>query len=159
MDVIADIKVEEVVTKVEEKVVELAPKVVELTDAAVVQTQAVVEDTTQKVSDAVTAAVESSAVVQKVEALIESNPEVKVAAKKLEAALVKEVDGRMFTCWCFGWWWSLKITGRDPRKLLATPSPSSNAVPPLPSTQVPEWSPPTPPVVTSTKCCGKKSVA
>jgi hypothetical protein len=142
-------KVEEVVAKLEEKVVELAPKVVELTDAALVQTQSVVEDTTQKVSDAVTAAVESNVVVQKVEALIESNPEVKAAVEKLEAALVKEIDGRMFTCWCFGWWWSLKITGRDPRKLLATPSPSSDVVPPLPSTQVPEWSPPKSPAVTS----------
>ena len=139
--------VEQVQAKVEEVVEQqIAPKVeekvVEVTTAALEQTQTVVEDTTKKASDAVVAAVESSVVVQKVEALIESNPQAKAVVEKLEAALVKEVDGRMFTCWCFGWWWSLKITGQDPRKVPSTPVQSTTVTPPLPSTQVPEWSPP-----------------
>ena len=140
-------KVEEVVDKLEEKVVELAPKVeekaVELTDVVLDKTQTVVEDTSKKVSDAIVAAVESNAVVQKIEALIDSNPELKAISDKLEAALVKEVDGRVFTCWCCCWWLSLKVTRQDPRKVPATPSPSTSAVQPLPSVQVPEWSPPT----------------
>jgi len=130
-------KLEEIVPKVEEKVVEL-------TTVALDKTQDVVSDATQKVTDVVTKAVESSAVVQKVEALVESNPQVKAAVEKLESMLVKEVDGRMFTCWCF-WWWSLKITRQDPRKLPAKASPSTDTALPLPSTQVPEWSPPTAP--------------
>ena len=139
--------VEQVQAKVEEAIEQqIAPKVeekgVEVTTAALEQTQTVVEDTTKKASDAVVAAVESSVVVQKVEALIESNPQAKAVVEKLEAALVKEVDGRMFTCWCFGWWWSLKITGQDPRKVPSTPVQSTTVTPPLPSTQVPEWSPP-----------------
>jgi hypothetical protein len=60
--------------------------------------------------------------------------------------LVKEVDGRVFTCWCCCWWWSLKITRQDPRKLPAKVSPSTGTTAPLPSTQVAEWSPPIAPV-------------
>jgi hypothetical protein len=155
-------KVEEVVDKLEEKIVELAPKVeekvVELTDVVLDKTQTVVEDTTKKVSDEIVAAVESNAVVQKIEALIDSNPELKAISDKLEAALVKEVDGRVFTCWCCCWWWSLKLTRQDPRKVPATSSPSTSVVQPLPSVQVPEWSPPKVVAPSSSWCCGQKSV-
>ena len=156
--VVEDIK-EKVEVKVEEVVAKVQEQVVELTDVALDKTQTVVEDTSKKVSDEVVAAVESNVVVQKIEELIDSNPQVKADVEKLEAAIVKEVDGRVFTCWCCCWWWSLKITRQNPKKLPATASPSTVVVPPLPNVQVPEWSPPTPPVVTSTKCCGKKSVA
>ena len=135
-------KVEEVVAKVEEKLAEVVPKVAEVTEVALVQTQVAVEDATKKASDAVVAAIESNAAVQKVEALIESNPQLKAVADKLEAEIVKQVDGRMFTCWCCCWWWSLKITRQDPRKLPATTSASTSVAQPLPSVQVPEWSPP-----------------
>ena len=85
--------VEQVQTKVEEVVEQqIAPKVeekvAEVTIATLEQTQTVVEDTTKKASDAVVAAVESSVVVQKVEALIESNPQAKAVVEKLDAALV-----------------------------------------------------------------------
>jgi hypothetical protein len=149
MEVVADQvekKVEEIVAKVEDKLVELVPKVeekvVEASEAALVQTQAVVEDATKKASDAIVAAVESNAVVQKVEALIDSNPQLKAVADKLEAELVKQVDGRTFTCWCCCWWWSLKATRQDPRKLPATTSLSTVPVQLPPSAQVAEWSPP-----------------
>lgn len=165
MDVVVDQvekKVEEVTAKVEEKIAELAPKaeekVVEMTEVALVQTQTVVEDTTKKVSDAVVAAVESNAVVQKVEALIDSNPQLKAVADKLEAELVKQVDGRTFTCWCCCWWWSLKATRQDPRKLPATTSLSTSVAQPLPNVQVPEWSPPKAVAPSSSGCCGQKSV-
>lgn len=150
MDVVVDKvekKVEEVVANLEEKVVELAPKVeekvIELTEVALVQTQTVVEDATKKVSDAVVAAVESNVVIQKIDAIVDSNPQLKAVADKLEAELVKQVDGRTFTCWCCCWWWSLKATRQDPRKLPATTSLSTSVSQPLPSVQVPEWSPPT----------------
>lgn len=133
---------EQIVAKIEEIVPKVEEKIAEVTGDAVVKAQTAVEDTTKKASDAVLAAVESNAVVQKVEALIESNPQAKAAVEKVGAALVKEVDGRMFTCWCFGWWWSLKITGQDPRKVPATPSPNTDVPLSPPSAQVPEWSPP-----------------
>jgi len=155
---VEDVK-EQVETKVEEVVAKAQDKAVELTDIVLDKTQTAVAEVTAKVSDVLVVALESNVVVQKVEALIESNPQVKAAVEKLEAALVKEVDGRVFTCWCCCWWWSLKITRQNPKKLPATESPSTVVVPPLPNVQVPEWSPPTPPVVTSSKCCGKKSVA
>lgn len=128
---------------------EVTDKVVEQVAIAVDQVEAVVEDVTAKVSELVTDAIESNPVVQKVEALIDSNPEVKAAVDKLEAKLVEMVDGKGSTCWCFGWWWTLKITRRDPRKTPSTPSLSSETVAPAPSVEVKEWSPPTVPVATS----------
>jgi len=128
---------------------EVTEKVVEQTAVALDQVQTVVEDTTAKVSESITAAIESNSVVQKVDALIDSNPEVKAAVDKLEAKLVEVVDGKSFTCWCFGWWWTLKINRRDPRKPLSTPSPSTVTAAPVPSAEVKEWSPPTAPVATS----------
>jgi len=128
---------------------EVTEKVVEQTAVALDQVQTLVEDTTAKVSDLITDAIESNSVVQKVDALIDSNPEVKAAVDKLEAKLVEVVDGKGFTCWCFGWWWTLKINRHDPRKPLSTPSPSTVTAAPVPSVEVKEWSPPTAPVVTS----------
>jgi len=158
--------IEQVVTKVEERVEtkleEIVPKVeekvVELTAVALDKTEVVVEDTIKKASDAVVVAVESNAVVQKVEALIESTPQLKAVAEKLEAELVKQVDGRTFTCWCCCWWWSLKATRQDPRKVPATMSPSTSVSQPLPNVQVPEWSPPKAVAPSSSGCCGQKSV-
>jgi len=144
-------KIEEIVPKVEEKVLEL-------TSVALDKTEAVVEDTTKKVSEDVTKAVESNAVVQKVEALVDSNPQLKAVAEKLEAELVKQVDGRTFTCWCCCWWWSLKATRQDPRKVPATTSPSTSVAQTLPNVQVPEWSPPKAVAPSSSGCCGQKSV-
>lgn len=135
--------VEKVEEKAEEKLAELIgkvdSKVIEFADVALDKADVVVAETTEKVSSEIMNAVESNVVVQKIEALIDSNPQLKAAVDKLEDELVKQVDGRMFTCWCFGWWLSLKITRQNPKSLPATPSPSTCTPPPPPSTQVPEW--------------------
>jgi hypothetical protein len=93
--------------------------------------------------------IDSNPVVEKIEAVIDSNPQLKDAVDKLESKLVEAVDGRLFSCWCFGWWFSLKITRQDPRKTLSTQPQSTVTAEPVPSVEVKEWSPPKVAVETS----------
>jgi hypothetical protein len=138
-----------VVNEVSNAVEQVVPKVEEMGDKVLDEAQVVLEDTTKTVSDAIEQVIDSNPVVQKVEAIIESHPELKDAVDKVEAKLVEVVDGRSFTCGCFGWWLSLKITRQDPRKTPSTQAPSTVTVAPVPDVEVKEWSLPKTPVVTS----------
>ena len=135
-------KLDEIVVKVEEKTSEV-------TDAVLDKAQDAVTDATEKASNAVVAAIESNETVQKIEALIESNSQAKAVVESVEAAFVKEVDGRVFSCSCFGWLFSMKITHQNKKTLPATSSPKIDKDQPLPSAQVSEWSPPKSPVPSS----------
>jgi len=135
--------------KLDEVIVNVEEKASEVTDAVLDKTQDVVADATEKASNAVVAAIESNSTVQKIEDLIESNSQAKAVVDSLESAFVKEVDGRVFSCGCFGWLFSLKITRQNKKTLPATSSPKTDTDQPLPSTQVSEWSPPKTPVPSS----------
>jgi hypothetical protein len=135
-------KLDEIVVKVEEKASEV-------TDVVLDKTQDVVADATEKASDAVVSAIESNETVQKIEALIESNSQAKAVVDSIESAFVKEVDGRVFSCGCFGWLFSLRITRQNKKTLPAISSPKTDTDQSLPSTEVSEWSPPKSPAPSS----------
>lgn len=137
-----DDKLDEVIVKVEEKASEV-------TDAVLDKTQDAVADATEKASNAVVAAVESNETVKKIEALIESNSQAKAAVESVQSAFVKEVDGRIFNCGCFGWLFSLRITRQNKKTPPATSSPKIDTDQSPPNAQVSEWSPPKSPVPSS----------
>jgi hypothetical protein len=137
------------VAEVSKLVEDAVPKVEELTDNVLDEAQVAVEDATKAALDAITEAIDSNPVVEKIEAVIDSNPQLKDAVDKLESKIVEAVDGRLFSCWCFGWWFSLKITRQDPRKTLSTQPQSTVTAEPVPSVEVKEWSPPKVAVETS----------
>jgi hypothetical protein len=135
--------------KLDEIVVKIEEKASDVTDEVLDKTQDAVADATEKASDAVVAAIESNETIQKIEALIESNSQAKAAVESIESAFVKEVDGRVFNCGCFGWLFSLRITRQNKKTPPATSSPKTDKDQPLQSTQVSEWSPPKSPVPSS----------
>jgi hypothetical protein len=100
-----------------------------------------VETKTEKASEEVAAKVdEALKPVTDVIAKLEENPEVKKAID----AVVAQVDGRMFTCWCCcGFDLTLRISRRVPKTSLAKqPDLQSVALPVVQSTQPVESSPP-----------------
>lgn len=116
MDKVNDI----VVQVVEDKSKEVDKIVAERTDSALDTVQA----NTQKVADKVEDLVEKAAkpltdIIDK----LDDDPRVKKALDDVTESVVQQVDGREFSCFCFGLKLLLRITRKTPR-----PSPSKSAV-------------------------------
>lgn len=123
---------EEVVEKVTEVVSE---KAIELVESKAEEIEKKVEETTDKVLDTVQE--NTQAVADKVEDAVEKiakpvtdlidkiddNPVVKEVLDNIAESIVEQVDGRVFSCSCFGWLLSLQITRKNQK-----PSPSKSEV-------------------------------
>lgn len=114
---------EEVVVKVEETVKDLVEKVED-------KVEDVVKDLAEKVEDKVEDVVKDLAekVEDKVEELIkkveDDHPSVKIAVDAIETKLAEVVDGRVLSCSCWGFLWTLRITRKTPQSSLPKPEDS-----------------------------------
>jgi vacuolar-type H+-ATPase subunit H len=99
---------EKVVEQLEQKSEEVEKKVEETVDKVLDS----VEETTQKVADeVVTSAVKPVAdLIDK----IDDDPRVKAVLDNITSGIVEQVDGRMFSCFCLGFDFSLRISRRTP---------------------------------------------
>lgn len=119
-----------VVQAVEEKSKEVEKAVGEKTDK-VLDT---VQDNTQKVADKVEDVVEKVAkpltdIIDK----LDDDPRVKKVLDEVTESVVQQVDGREFSCFCFGLKLSLRITRKTPQLSPSKPSAIDNKLPALPS--------------------------
>lgn len=110
---------EQIVEKVTEVVNE---KAIELVESKSEEIEKKVEETTDKVLDTVQE--NTQEVAEKIEDAIEKvskpiadlidkiddNPAVKEVLENITDSIVEQVDGRVFSCSCFGFLWSLQIT-------------------------------------------------
>lgn len=127
-------KVNDVVIEVINDKSEVVEKiVVKKTDSALDAVQA----NTQKVADKVEGAVEKVAkpltdVIDK----LDDDPRVKKVLDGVTESVVQQVDGREFSCFCFGLKLSLRITRKTPQSSPSKPSAIDNKLPALPSQDV-----------------------
>jgi hypothetical protein len=117
-DAMEEIKVqvtEKVVDAVEQKTEEVEKKVDEALDA--------VQENTQKVADKIESAVEAAAkpITDLIDKL-DDDPKVKAVLDNITSGIVEQVDGREFSCFCFGFDWSLRIARRTPAPSPTTPA-------------------------------------
>ena len=109
---------EKVVDAVVGKSEEVEKKVEEVTDKAL----DAVEENTQKVADEIASAVET--VTKPIADLIDKiddDPRVKAVIDNVTSGIVEQVDGREFSCFCFGLNFSLRIARRTPAPAPSTP--------------------------------------
>lgn len=112
----------------EVKVVEVGDTVVDDKVQSVIAAAKVIENSLETIEvkivdkvDALEKKVKTSAynLKDQAELFYYTNPEIKATIDKLEAKAVEEVvkavDGKEFTCWCFAWWVTVKTSRRDPR--------------------------------------------
>lgn len=102
--------------KVESKAEEIGDKVGEIVDKELTKLEEKVEDLLNTINKKV----EESEVVKQVEAVIDKwddNPMV----KEVSESVIEQVDGRVVSCFCFGWNLSLRINRKK--------SPSSQTKP------------------------------
>jgi len=136
-DIITVELVEQKVEEVEKKVEETADKVL---DTVQENTQAVadkLEDTVEKATKPVTDLIDK----------LDDDPRVKAVVDGVTDAVADQLDGREFSCGCFGWMFALRIARKNPQ-----PSPSKseaidNKLPELPPQreEAKELPQPTPP--------------
>lgn len=137
MEKVDDIVVEKVKEVISEKAIELVEakseeiekKVEDVTDKAL----DTVQENTQKVADKIEDAVEAAAkpltdLIDK----LDDNPAVKKVLDGVSESIVEQVDGREFSCFCFGWGLSLKISRKRPETSPSTPSAIDSKLPELP---------------------------
>ena len=95
-------KKEEIVEKVIDQIESRKDDIVKKIDEAEVK----VEETVEKVADDIEKKVE--------DILDNAPPEVKKVLDALESNIIEAVDGRLVSCSCFGFLWSLRITRKSP---------------------------------------------
>lgn len=122
MEKVEEVVSEKVVELVESKTEEIEKKVEETTDKVLYT----VQENTQKVADKVEEAVKPIA------DLIDDNPAVKKVLDGTSESIVEKVDGREFSCFCFGWLLSLKISRKLPQSSPSTQAVIDNKLPELP---------------------------
>jgi len=105
-------KVNDIITVelVEQKVEEVEKKVEETTDKVLDS----IQENTQVVADKVEDAVEKAAkpltdIIDK----LDDDPRVKAVIDNVTAAVAEQLDGREFSCGCFGWLFALRITRKS----------------------------------------------
>lgn len=103
---------EKVVELVEQKSEEIAEKIEEQTDKVL----DAVQEKTQEVAEKVEEAVEKAAkpltdLIDK----LDDDPRVKAVIDNVTEGIVQQVDGREFSCFCFGLFWSLRISRKRPQ--------------------------------------------
>lgn len=154
MDKVVGEQVKEVVSEkavelVEQKAEEVEKKVEETADK-VLDT---VQENTQVVADKIEDAVEKAAkpVVDLIDKL-DDDPRVKAVIDNVTDAVVTQIDGREFSCGCFGWMFALRITRKNPQPSPSKSEVSDNKLPELPPQheEVKEAPQPTPPAEAQT---------
>ena len=163
MEEVVKEKVTEVVTEkavelIESKTEEIEKKVEETADK-VLDT---VQENTQKVADKIEDVVEQAAkpltdLIDK----LDDNPAVKKVLDGIGESIVEQVDGREFSCFCFGWALALKISRKRPQSSPSTPSVIDSKLPELPPLPevAKETPPPTAPVESQSEAPSKETSA
>lgn len=100
---IIESKKEEIVEKVIDQIESHKDDIVKKVDEAEVK----VEETIEKVADDIEKKVE--------DILDNAPPEVKKVVDTVESKIVEIVDGRLISCSCWGFLWSLRITRKSPQ--------------------------------------------
>jgi len=147
MENIIQEKVNDIVTVelVEEKLEEVEKKVEETTDKVLDSLQ----DGTQAAADKIEDTVEKAAkpltdLIDK----LDDDPRVKAVIDGLTDSVAEQLDGRVFSCGCFGWMFALRIARKGRQTSPSTPAVLDSKLPelPPPDEAVKEWSPPKAPV-------------
>lgn len=143
--------VEQKVEEVEQKVEETADKVLDIVQEKTQAAATKVEDAVEKVAKPVTDLIDK----------IDDDPRVKAVLDSVTGAVAEQIDGRVFSCGCFGWMFALRITRKTPQ-----PSPSKSEVTeskqpesPLQHVEVKESPQPSPPVETQADSSPSKEVS
>lgn len=103
---------EKVVELVEQKSEQIAEKVEEQTDKALDAVQEKTQEVAEKVEEVVEKAVKPIAdIIDK----LDDDPRVKAVIDNVTEGIVQQVDGREFSCFCFGLFWSLRISRKRPQ--------------------------------------------
>lgn len=120
-------KVNDIITVelVEQKVEEVEKRVEETTDK-VLDT---VQENTQKVADKVEAA--AKPVTDLIDKL-DDDPRMKAVLDGITESVAEQLDGREFSCGCFGWIFALRITRKTHQSSQSTPEAIDNKLPELP---------------------------
>lgn len=106
-DAMENIVSEKAIELVESKSEEIEKKVEETTDKVLDTVQENTQEVAEKIEDAVEKATKPIAdLIDK----IDDNPAVKEVIDNITESIVEQVDGRVFSCSCFGFLWSLQIT-------------------------------------------------
>lgn len=111
---------------VEQKVDEVEKKVEDATDK-VLDT---VQENTQKVADKVEEAVEKAT--KPIEDLIKKDARIEAVYVGVTDSIAVQLDGREFSCGCFGWLFALRITRKPRKSVPATPLVTESKLPELP---------------------------
>lgn len=156
-----------------DKVVEKVNNIVtvELVAAKVEEVETKVEETTDKVLDSVQE--NTQAVADKVEDSIEKgakpltdlidkvddDPRVNAVLDGFTSAVAEQVDGRVFSCGCFGWLFALRITRKVPPTAPSTPAVTESKLPESTPQheEVKEWSPPKAPAESQSETPAKET--
>lgn len=113
IDVVVEEKKEEIQEKVVELVEQKSEEIAEKVEEQVDKVLDTVEEKTQEVADKIEDAVEKAA--KPLTDLIDSDPRVKAVVDNVTEGIVQQVDGREFSCFCFGLFWSLRISRKRPQ--------------------------------------------
>lgn len=162
MEKVEDVVVEKVKEVVTEKAVELVESKIEEVETKVEETADKVLDTvqenTQKVADKFEETVEKIAkpVTDLIDKL-DDNPAVKKVLDTVTESIAEQVDGREFSCGCFGWMFALRITRKARQSAPSTPAVLDSKLPELPPQheEVKESPPPSAPAETQSETPSK----
>lgn len=91
--------------EIEQKVEETADKVLDNVQENTQEVADKIEDVVEKISKPVADLIDK----------IDDIPVVKEVLDNITGSLVEQVDGRVFSCSCFGFLWSLRITRNNPQ--------------------------------------------
>ena len=133
MEKVNDVVVEKVNEVISEKAVELVEQKTE-------EIEKTVEDTTDKVLDTVQE--NTQKVADKIEEIakpvtdlidkLDDNPVVKKVLDTVTESVAEQLDGREFSCGCFGWLFALRITRKTRQSAPSTPAALDSKLPELP---------------------------
>jgi hypothetical protein len=92
---------------VEKKIEEVLESKTEEIDKKVDEAEVKIEETVENVA---------TDIEKKIEDILENaSPEVKKVVDVVESKLIEVIDGRVFSCSCFGFLWSLRIARKSPQ--------------------------------------------
>jgi hypothetical protein len=133
-DLVTVERVEETMKPVEKKVEETTDKVLDTLQESTQTVADKVEDVVEKVVKPLTDVLDK----------LDDDPRVKAVLDGITESVVEQIDGRVFSCGCFGWMFALRITRKQPQSSPSKEAVLDNKLPELPPQheEVKESSPP-----------------